>query len=70
MERERSEDVVEKTQYDTKENTVERTGVESLLNRCDSQSGDSYARANALQVNSQETLRTSYSLMRLLALNY
>ena len=34
---------------------------ESLSNCCDSQVEDSYARANALQVNSQETLRTSYS---------
>ena len=34
---------------------------ESLLNRCDPRDGDSYARANALQVNSQETLRTPHS---------
>ena len=51
------------------ENTVEeerkdarRTQRESRwLIRCDSRNGDSYARADALQVNSQETLRTLYS---------
>ena len=39
----------------------ERSERDSLLNRCDSRVGDSYARANALQVNLQETLRTPYS---------
>ena len=39
----------------------ERSERESLLNRFDSRVGDSYARANALQVNLQETLRTPYS---------
>ena len=38
----------------------ERSERESLLNRFDSWVGDSYARANALQVNSQETLKTPY----------
>lgn len=39
----------------------ERSERELLLNRFDSRDGDSYARANALQVNSQGTLRTPYS---------
>ena len=55
--RERNENAVEGERKDAR-----RTQRESrLLIRCDSQDGDSYARADALQVNSQETLRTLYS---------